>query len=133
MCQGNPTREAVLAAKVFRPRSLRNLRKDYLYREGRARLDADGLEIVDDRQVRAMRQRTTYGQELMHTSWIEHEFHTLRILHQAGGNVPEPYASDHNAILMDYVGDRDMAAPTLNGIRFGKAEAGMLFERVVEP
>lgn len=133
LCQGNPTSgKQFLAAKVFRPRSLRNLRKDYLYREGRAQLDSDGLEIVDDRQARAMRKRTTYGQELLHTSWIEHEYRTLKILHQAGGDVPVPYASDHNAILMDYVGDRDLAAPTLNGIRIGKSEAAMLFERVLK-
>ncbi len=131
LCQGNPSSgKEYLAAKVFRPRSLRNLRKDHLYREGRAKLDADGLEIVDDRQIKAMNKRTSYGKELMHTSWIEHEFRTLKILHESGGDVPMPHASDHNAILMDYIGDRDIAAPTLNGIRLAKSEADLLFERV---
>jgi RIO kinase 1 len=67
----------------------------------------------------------------MHTSWIEHEFRTLKILHDAGGDVPEPYASDHNAILMDYIGDKDISAPTLNGIRLDVDEARVLFDRVV--
>ena len=34
-------------------------------------LDADGRQIIDDRMLRAIQQRTAYGQDLMHTSWIE--------------------------------------------------------------
>jgi RIO kinase 1 len=132
LCQGNPSSEnRLLAAKVYRPRSLRNLRKDHIYREGRARLDADGLEIIDERQHRAIRNRTTYGQGLMHTSWIEHEFRTLCALHKAGCDVPAPLASDHNAILMEFIGDERMAAQTLNGIRLHKKEAHKLFEKVL--
>jgi RIO kinase 1 len=132
LCQANATTGTdLLAAKVYRPRSLRNLRKDYIYREGRTRLDSDGLEIIDERQSRAMNRRTEYGQELMHTSWIEHEFRTLQLLHKAGCDVPTPYASDHNAILMDYIGDWQMAASTLNGIRLPIHEARILFDRVM--
>lgn len=132
LCRANPSTDVnLLAAKVYRPRSLRNLRKDHIYREGRSRLDADGLEIVDERQNRAIQHRTTYGQELMHTSWIEHEFRTMQILHQAGCDIPKPYASDHNAILMDYIGDDLMAAPTLNGVRLAEKEGQVLFERII--
>jgi RIO kinase 1 len=132
LCGGNPTSGAeLLAAKVFRPRSLRNLRKDHIYREGRTRLDSDGLEIVKDRQVRAMQKRTRYGQELMHTSWIEHEYLTLQRLHEAGCDVPRPYASGHNAILMDFIGDSQGAAPTLNGVSLELQQARNLFDRVV--
>jgi len=132
LCKANPSADvSLIAAKVYRPRSLRNLRKDYLYREGRSRLDHNGLEMIDDRQYRAMRNRTSYGQELMHTSWIEHEFRTLKILHAAGCDVPTPYASDHNAILMDFVGDDSMGAPTLNGISLNIKDARILFEQVL--
>jgi RIO kinase 1 len=132
LCQGNlSSGKSLMAAKVFRPRSLRNLRKDYMYREGRAKLDSDGLEIIDERQLRAMHKRTDYGRNLMHTSWIEHEFRTLKMLHEAGGDVPEPYASDHNAILMDFIGSREIAAPTLNSVRLKESEAKILFDRVV--
>ena len=132
LCQANPSSDTdLLAAKVFRPRSLRNLRKDHIYREGRARLDSDGLEIVKDRQVRAMQKRTRYGQELMHTSWIEHEYLTLGKLYEAGCDVPRPYTSGHNAILMDFIGDSLGAAPTLNGVSLERGQAHELFERVV--
>jgi len=132
LCKANPSADTkFLAAKVYRPRSLRNLRKDHIYREGRARLDHNGLVIYKDRQTRAMKNRTAYGQELMHTSWIEHEFRTLKILHQAGCDIPRPFASAHNAILMDFIGNEQMGAPTLNEITLEPAKARSLFERVI--
>jgi RIO kinase 1 len=132
LCKANPSAGIkLLAAKVYRPRALRNLRKDHIYREGRTRLDYNGLAVFKDRQMRAMKKRTDYGQELMHTSWIEHEFRTLKILHQAGCDIPTPYASAHNAILMDFIGNEQMGAPTLNEISLETQEARYLFERVI--
>jgi RIO kinase 1 len=132
LCQANPSAPTdLIAAKVYRPRSLRNLRKDHLYREGRARLDTDGLEIVDERMDRAIQKNTDFGQQIMHRSWIEHEFRTMQKLHHAGCDIPAPYASGHNAILMDFIGDEHVAAPTLNGVRLDPKEAHTLFERVV--
>jgi hypothetical protein len=73
LCQANPTVGVdLLAAKVYRPRMLRNLRKDHIYREGRINLDAEGREVLDDGMLHAMHKKTTYGKELLHTSWIEH-------------------------------------------------------------
>lgn len=132
LCKANPSAETkLLAAKVYRPRALRNLRKDHIYREGRNQLDHNGLIIYKDRQARAMKKRTDYGQELMHTSWIEHEFRTMKILHKAGCDIPTPLASAHNAILMDFVGSEQMGAPTLNEISLDQNEAQTLFERVI--
>jgi RIO kinase 1 len=116
---------------VYRPRSLRNLRKDHIYREGRSELDSDGLNIFKERQLKAIRKRTAYGQDLMHKSWIEHEFRTLQILHDAGCDVPKPYERGHNAILMEYIGVDRIGAPTLNGISLGVSQAVILFERLV--
>jgi RIO kinase 1 len=132
LCRANPSAPTdLIAAKVYRPRALRNLRKDHIYREGRAQLDADGLEIVDERMARAIQLGTEFGQEIMHRSWIEHEFRTMKKLSQAGCDIPAPYASAHNAILMDFIGDEMMAAPTLNGIDLEPREARTLFERLV--
>jgi RIO kinase 1 len=132
LCKANPSAGIpFLAAKVYRPRSLRNLRKDHIYREGRYRLDHNGLVVYKDRQVRAMKNRTEYGQELMHTSWIEHEFRTMKILHNAGCNIPIPLASAHNAILMEFIGNNYMAAQTLNEVSLDLSEARILFDQVV--
>jgi RIO kinase 1 len=79
----------------------------------------------------AMRKRTAYGMELLHTSWIEHEFKTLERLHAAGADVPQPYAAGDNAILMEYLGGEGMAAPSLSEIELELGEARRLFERVI--
>lgn len=131
-CRANPEISAdLIAAKVYRPRRFRNLKKDHIYREGRERLDADGNAIQDDGMHHAMNKRTAFGLELLHTSWIEHEFKTLQVLHAAGADVPTPFSSGNNAILMEYIGDEDMPAPTMNGIELTTSEARPLFERVV--
>jgi RIO kinase 1 len=132
LCQGNETTGLdYLAAKVYRPRRFRNLKNDWLYREGRANLDESGNRINNKGMLHAMRKRTEYGRELLHTSWLEHEFTTLKLLYEAGGDVPKPLASDSNAILMEYLGDEIMGAPTLNDVSLTAGEAGVLFERVI--
>jgi RIO kinase 1 len=131
-CQGTASSGAdFVAAKVYRPRSLRNLRNDSLYREGRNNLDSEGHIIGDDGRQHAMRVRSSYGLELLHTSWLRHEFATLQILYAAGADVPVPYASANNAILMGYIGDELAAAPTLNGVALDYDEAHTLFQRVL--
>lgn len=132
-CLGNATTGAnYIAAKIYRPRRFRNLKNDHLYREGRERLDADGHMILDGGMQHAMNKRTEYGLQLLHTSWIEHEYQSMRILHAAGADVPVPYARGDNAILMAYIGGPDMAAPTLNTIDLAQEEAQVLFLRVLK-
>jgi len=131
-CQGTTSTGAdFIAAKVYRPRALRNLRNDSLYREGRDNLDVEGHYIGDDRRHRAIIKRTAFGKELMHTSWLAHEFATLQILHATGADVPKPYTNAENAILMGYIGDEQVAAPTLNGVDLKPEEARPLFQRVL--
>jgi RIO kinase 1 len=81
--------------------------------------------------LHAIHKRTEYGRELLHTSWLEHEFQTLQVLHDAGADVPQPYVSGNNAILMTYYGDAVMGAPTLNDVDLDYTEARELFERVI--
>lgn len=128
---GAAVNDKLVAAKVYRPRSLRNLRNDHLYREGREDLDGEGKIILDGGKIRAMRQRTEYGKELLHQSWIAYEFTTMQILHAAGADVPVPYTMADNAILMDYIGNFGEPAPTLNEITLDRSEATSLFERIV--
>jgi len=131
-CLANPAvGDVYLAAKIYRPRMFRNLKKDHIYREGRGDLDASGNLVTNDGMLHAMRKKTRYGQELLHTSWISHEYKTLQVLHQVGADVPKPYASGHNTILMEYIGGENAAADTLNTIDLPLAEAKRLFERVL--
>jgi RIO kinase 1 len=121
----------LLAAKIYRPRMLRNLKNDAQYRAGREDLDENGNVIVDDGALHAMKKRTAFGEEVRHQSWIAYEFTTLETLHAAGADVPKPYAMEKNAILMDYIGDQSNAAPVLNAVNLDPDEAQPLFERVV--
>jgi RIO kinase 1 len=127
----SPVEGRFIAAKVYRPRRFRNLRKDHIYREGREDLDDSGNVIVKEKMLKAIRKRSDYGRKVMHTSWLEHEYKTMQILHSAGADIPKPYASGKNAILMDFIGDEEMAAPTLNTVDLDRAEARLLFERLV--
>jgi RIO kinase 1 len=120
-----------LAAKIYRPRQFRSLKNDHLYREGRANLDSNGNVVVNAGMLHAMKKKTEYGRELLHTSWIEHEFKTIQILHAAGADVPMAYTSADNAILMTYIGGDEMAAPTLNSLDLSPEEALTLFQRVM--
>ena len=131
-CAANPPVPATyLAAKIYRPRQFRTLKNDQLYLEGRDRLDADGNIVIDGGQHHAMNKRTEYGLQLLHTSWIEHEFKTMQILHAAGADIPVPYARGDNAILMEYIGGDAVPAPTLIDVNLDPDEARLLFERVL--
>ena len=132
MCRGgDATGSKLVTAKVYRPRELRNLKNDGIYRTGRIDLDISGNAIIKESDQNAIRHRTNYGEKLRHQSWIAYEFQTLEILHEAGADVPKPYAMEKNAILMDYIGDMELAAPTLNAVPLDPDEARPLFERVV--
>jgi RIO kinase 1 len=120
-----------VAAKIYRPRSLRNLKNDTQYREGRPDLDEDGSALWKEADVNAIIKRTTYGEEIRHRSWMAYEFKTLEMLHEAGADVPKPYAIEKNTIVMDYIGDLGTPAPTLNHVRLDRDEVLPLFERVI--
>lgn len=134
-CQANPSvvrlTSPYLAAKVYRPRMFRNLRKDHIYREGRHVLDGEGRLVRDDRSLHAIEKRTAYGRQVMHTSWIEHEFQTMTVLFAAGADVPVPLARGNNAILMAFIGGDTFPAPTLNTIDLDSQDVQPLFARVL--
>ena len=123
-----------LAAKVYRPRIFRQLRNDKAYRQGRAVLDTDGKEVEphEARTMRALEKKSNFGQQVAHTSWLMHEYTAMKTLHAAGAAVPRPLAAGDNAILMGYLGDAQLAAPTLNGISLEVDEAAPLFKKVLD-
>jgi RIO kinase 1 len=133
LCAGTQmTGEAHLAAKIYRPRMFRNLRNDSLYREGRLELDSDGNRILDHGMQRAMEKKTGFGQQLRHISWVEHEYQSMQILHRAGVDMPRPYASGNNAILMEYIGSETLPAPTLNTVNLEADQALVLFQQAIK-
>ena len=122
-----------VAAKVYRPRNLRNLRNDKMYQEGRPILTSEGRVVkeTDDRLLRAVGKKTDFGMQVAHTSWLMYEYTTLEQLYNAGAAVPRPIGAGENAILMGYQGDRQRGAPTLSEIALESDEAHALFAEIL--
>jgi RIO kinase 1 len=120
-----------IAAKVYRPRAFRQLRNDSRYRQGRSYLDERGKVVRDEKLLVAIKKKTSTGQELVHNSWLEHEYQTLRLLYEAGVDVPRPVSHGNNTILMEYLGDAELPAPALQAVRLEPDEARPLFDRLM--
>jgi RIO kinase 1 len=125
--------DRLLAAKVYRPRQFRNLRNDRMYREGRPILTAEGraAKASDQRLIRALGKKTDFGVQAQHTSWLMYEYTTLERLHRAGAAVPRAVAAGENAVLMEFIGNREGAAPTLMEASPDPAEAKPLYRQVL--
>ena len=125
-CRADPTTGYdLVAAKIYRHRRLRSMKKYDSYREGRQ-------VSRDSRQLRAIRNNTGYGKQTMDNAWIESEFTFLQTFFQAGADVPEPIVHGPHSMLMDFVGDREVAAPTLHEVRLDPSEARPLFDRIIQ-
>lgn len=121
----------LLAAKVYRPRQFRTIRNDAIYREGRLVLDNNGNEVRDAREQRAIANKTGFGVNIQHTSWLAHEFAAMTELWDAGAAVPRPHELAANAVLMAYIGDASMAAPVLNSVRLESQHAKRMLEKLL--
>lgn len=133
-CEAHPsTGREYIAAKVYRPRMFRSLTNDAVYRQGRTTLNIEGKEIKENesRVMRAIDNKSAYGQLVAHTSWLMHEYTTMQSLLALGADVPEVIGAGENAILMDYLGDGSMAAPTLSEVSISPDEAQPLFRTVM--
>ncbi|MCB8975134.1 MAG: hypothetical protein H6654_16365 [Ardenticatenaceae bacterium] len=132
-CIGHPaTGLDLIAAKLYRPRMLRHLKNDAIYKAGRTLRDAEGKQLKGRREKLAMRKKTTFGKEVDIQWWIGNEYRTQTQLFEAGANVPKPIGHQGNTILMQYIGDAYGPAPTLSEVRLPQDEAAALFTRVMQ-
>lgn len=129
---GEQVSTPLLAAKIYRPRMLRNLKNDHVYRLGRTVLDENGYRVIDPGELRALQNRTSYGERLRNYSWITYEFNTLRNLYEAGADVPQPYEMENDAILMEYIGDESSPSSPLNGVTLEKSRVKPIFDSVMK-
>jgi RIO kinase 1 len=115
----------LVAAKVYRERQYR-FKNDAVYQQARAR--ELGLR---GRALRAMQHKTAFGREVQEGTWRQREVETLRLLRNAGADVPAVYAAAGDVILMQYLGNEEEAAPQLNQVRLAQGEAEPLFQRLL--
>jgi RIO kinase 1 len=133
-CSAHPsTGKSLIAAKLYRERSLRSSRNVGQYQQGRGMLDEDGnaSQPRSWRLDKAVAQKSARGKAAVQTSWLMHEFTLLQALHAQGADVPEPIEHGDQALLMEFIGDGSDAAPTLNDVSIEPDEAKGLFERVI--
>ena len=126
-CLAHPSLDRELvAAKVYRPFETRSFKRDAIYQQGRERGSRP-----DARVLRALGKKTHHGRLHKFSAWIAHEERTLRILHEAGADVPEPIERVGPVILMEYFGDAENPAPMMTNVGLEEDEACRIYEQVL--
>lgn len=123
-CQACPsTGVELLAAKVYRSRNHRGFKNDAVYQEGRV--------ITEGHVRRAVQNKSRFGREVQFSMWINYEFEALKALYKVGADIPRPFARNENAILMEYLGDHQAAAPALQHAQLSQHEVYPVFEQIM--
>ena len=115
----------LVAAKVYRPLERRNFHNDAVYQVGR---DAP----MSSRDKRALANKSRHGRDLQYGSWIHAEFEIMRMLYEVGADVPEVFGRSNGAILMEYLGDEDAAAPMLSRVTLPREQAEQFLRRIID-
>jgi RIO kinase 1 len=118
-------RTCLLAAKRYRGGDHRLFHRDAGYLEGR--------RVRASREMRALRQRTDFGRNLIAQQWAVAEFAALSGLWAAGAPVPYPVQRIGTELLMEFIGDADgAAAPRLVQLRPDPVELAELWRQLVD-
>ncbi len=113
-------REEVLAAKVYKERSLRSFKNNSGYKEGRT--------VRNTRTQRAMDRGSSFGQEAAEEAWKSAESDALHKLHARGVRVPAPVLFYEGILLMKLVLDTEgHPAPRLIDVAFEPAAAAQAY------
>ena len=132
-CRAHPSVGCELvAAKIYRPGKFRGYKSMDTYREGRI--------VFDQREARAMKNKTRRGRDFQETAWTGVEFSMLQRLFKVGADVPEPILHTPAsppfvpaaAVLMEFVGDEDGPAPMLRNVELPSEDARDLFDLVLD-
>ena len=135
---GHDGRAVLVARKRYLPRQVSakgtleamgvqqasSFRNDVQYREGR--------QFRKTRDRRAVERMSAYGKRLLQDRWTGHEHSIMGRLWAAGLAVPYPIAYGEDVFDLQYLGDREGAAPQLNGARLGHDQLASAFDQLVE-
>jgi RIO kinase 1 len=118
-------RSCLLAAKRYRDAEHRLFHRDAAYQEGR--------RVRRSREMRAMRNRTDFGRQLLAGEWARAEFEALGTLWQLGAAVPYPVQILGTELLLEFIGEPDgTAAPRLAEIPARGGELTSLWSQLVD-
>jgi RIO kinase 1 len=124
-CEASPsTGLDLIAAKVYRSRNRRGFKNDAIYQEGRV--------ILEGHVRRAVQNKTRFGREAQFAMWVNYEYEALKALYKAGADIPRPLARSDSSILMEYQGDREQAAPSLQSVDLKRDEVYPIFAKIMD-
>lgn len=125
-------------AQVFLVRSEGELRVAKVYKEAmqrsfRQRAEyAEGRNVRNTRDQRAMGKRTRFGREQDEAAWRSAEVDTIYRLRAAGVRVPVPYHFVDGVLIMELVADAEgNPAPRLGDLTFDRQSAQAMFDRLL--
>ena len=130
-------RSCLLAHKRYRPRAVTHkgelealgfqhasaFTSDSVYREGK--------RMAKSRDQRAVERGSRYGRKLAADAWSTNEFDVLARWWHAGVRVPYPVAGTGDGIVMQFIGDREQAAPRLAQARLSRDELAIAAVQLV--
>ena len=91
-CRAHPSLGAKwVAAKVYHSINFRNFKDPTVYDAGRT--------IGVGQVARAVKNHSEFGRKAQAAIWTDYEYGTLCTLHEAGADVPEPFASTETAMV----------------------------------
>jgi RIO kinase 1 len=110
----------VLAAKVYKDRSMRSFQNNAVYREGRT--------TRNSRTQRAIEKGSRFGRDAAEDAWKTKEAEALETLFAAGVRVPKPHLFYEGVLLMEAVSDSEgRPAPRLIDASIPVERAGELY------
>jgi RIO kinase 1 len=111
-------------AKVYKDAQHRSFRQRAAYAEGR--------QVRNSRQKRAMEKGTGYGKAVLEAAWQNAEVEALHRLRAAGVRVPEPYHHSESVLLMELVKNAaGEPAPRLYDLSFSAKDAVALHDQLI--
>ena len=126
MCRGGVrSGESLVAAKVYRSTQQRGFAADAAYREGDERRMSRRVRV-------AMAKRSTFGRQARFGRWIEREHEALALLSETGAVVPRAIALSSGALVLEWIGDEDGAAPPLRHVRLPAESAEAVLESLLD-
>ncbi len=118
------SRGILCVAKVYKEANNRTFRQRAEYAEGR--------QVRNSRQRRAMAKGSKYGKALQEEAWQNSEVQALYRLYEAGVRVPVPYHHAENVLLMELVKDaQGEPAPRLDDLDYNEEEALLMHELLI--
>lgn len=65
-------------------------------------------------------------------AWTKKEFKNLKRAREAGVRVPEPYITQRNILLMEFIGKDGIPMPQIKDVEMTPQQASIIFDRVIE-